>query len=1040
LIAGSGIAGAGIACSSAPATTVVVRPAPEPSFRGGNTEAPLLRAELDFAAERWVEQTLEELTLREQAGQLVMPWISGAYTSTTSEEFEEIAGWVEDLGLGGVLPSIGLPHSYAAKLNELQRRASVPLLVGSDFENGGPGMRINHMYAIPTLLPQGGGTSFPPTMAFGAIGDEDFAYEYGRVTAVEARAVGVHMIFAPVLDVNSNPDNPIINTRSFGESPYDVGRLGRAFIEGARDGGILTTAKHFPGHGDTEIDSHVALPIVTADRQRLDSFELIPFQWAIDAGVDAVMTAHVSVPAILGEDAPPATMSPYFMSTLLREDMGFSGILFTDALRMGAITDAYGAGEAAVVALEAGSDVILAPEDPAIAVAALVEAVETGRVSRERLRASVRRVLEIKARVGLHEDRFVDLDAVDDVVGSAPHTTRARTSAERALTLVSDPRAMVPLNLYRTQRLLSITYARSSDPVAGLAFDAELRRYGMEVRSQRVELDSPADVYATLRLVADSMDAVVVSAYTPPAAAAANAGAPELLTDFVRDMQGRSTVIVVSLGNPYLQRAFPTADAYLIGWGPRELPQQASARALVGASSITGRLPISLPPSQGRGMGLDRAGTGVEPVTDSRDPLADAGVLPGREREVASGGFRGFQVSDMRISPLEIDAAEVGMSEAGLAALDSVIRAGIADGVSPGVAVAVGRHGKLVRLRGYGRLDHPSGAEPADPATLWDVASLTKVVGTTTGAMLLVEEGRLDLDAPVIRYLPSWADGDARKRDVTVRHLLLHRAGLPPFRRWYIDNQGKETYGRLIDGLSLDYAPGESTVYSDIGLMTLGRIIERISGLTLDAFLETRVFDPLGMIDTGFNPDPGLMARIAPTEVDTIYRNGLVRGEVHDENAHAQGGVAGHAGLFSSARDLAVFAATMLGNGSVPACFPEPGLGTPCSGPREAALTFLNASTVRLFSRRHDGSASRALGWDTPSGNSSAGQYFSSQSFGHTGFTGTSIWMDPETGLFVVLLTNRVNPTRENSRHVPFRRTVHDLAALAITDEPVTRR
>ncbi len=1030
-----------IACSGSPPPSESVAPSPSaPSFRSAQTAAPLLRAELDFAAERWVEQTLASLSLAEEAAQLVMPWISGAYTSTSSDEFQELAGWVEDLGLGGVLPSIGLPHSYAAKLNELQRRARVPLLVGSDFENGGPGMRINHMYAVPTLLPQGGGTSFPPTMAFGAVGDEAFAYEYGRITAAEARAVGVHMIFAPVLDVNSNPDNPIINTRSFGESPTEVGRLGRAFIEGAREGGVLTTAKHFPGHGDTEIDSHVALPIVTADRDRLDRFELVPFQWAIDAGVDAVMTAHVSVPEILGEDAPPATMSPYFMSTLLREDMGFEGLLVTDALRMAAITDAYGEGDAAVVALEAGSDVILAPHDPATAVEALVSAVASGRVSRDRLQASVRRVLEVKARVGLHEDRFVDLDAVDEIVGSGAHVGEARQSAERALTLVADPRNNVPLDLGRTRTLLSVTYARASDVVAGLAFDAELRRYGMDVRSVRVEAETRLSTYDELRATVDSVDALLVSVYTPPAAAASNAGVAEPLTDLVRAVEGRATVVVTSLGNPYLQSAFPTADAYLIGWGPRELPQEAAARALLGAVPITGRLPITLPPSQRPGMGLDRAGTGVQPVTDSRDPLADAGVLPGRERDRTRVALRGFQESDMRISPLEVDPAEVGMSGAGLAALDSLVREGIADGVAPGVAVAVGRHGKLVRLRGYGRLDHAPSAAPADPATIWDLASLTKVVGTTTAAMLLVEEGRVDLDAPVIRYLPSWADGDGRKRDVTVRQLLLHRGGLPPFRRWYQDNRGKETYARLIDGLELAYAPGDSTVYSDIGLMTIARVVEAVSGLTLDAFLASRVFGPLGMVDTGFNPDSSLLERIAPTEIDTIYRSGHVWGEVHDENASAQGGVAGHAGLFSSARDLSVFAAMMMNNGEVPACFPAPRLGVPCSGPRTAGSTLLNASTIRLFTRRHDGSASRALGWDTPSGNSSAGQYFSRQSFGHTGFTGTSIWMDPGSGLFVVLLTNRVNPTRTNTRHVQFRRTLHDLAALAITDEPVRRR
>jgi beta-N-acetylhexosaminidase len=288
---------------------------------------------LDADAARWVEQTLESLSLREAVGQLIIPWMPGAYASTSGPEFEEYASYVEEAGIGGVSISIGLPHSYGAKLNALQERARIPLLVTSDFENGGPGMRINHSYAIPTLLAQGGGTSFPPTMAFGAIGEDSFAAEYGRITAVEARAVGVHLNFAPVLDVNSNPDNPVINTRSFGEDPEAVARLGAAYLEGARAGGVLTTAKHYPGHGDTRTDSHVELPLIDADRRSLELLELRPFRRAVAEGVDAVMTAHVAVPAILGSEGPPATLSPYFLTELLREDMGFQGLVLTDALR-----------------------------------------------------------------------------------------------------------------------------------------------------------------------------------------------------------------------------------------------------------------------------------------------------------------------------------------------------------------------------------------------------------------------------------------------------------------------------------------------------------------------------------------------------------------------------------------------------------------------------------------------------------------------------------------------------------------------------------
>jgi CubicO group peptidase (beta-lactamase class C family) len=334
--------------------------------------------------------------------------------------------------------------------------------------------------------------------------------------------------------------------------------------------------------------------------------------------------------------------------------------------------------------------------------------------------------------------------------------------------------------------------------------------------------------------------------------------------------------------------------------------------------------------------------------------------------------------------------------------------------------------------------------------------------------MILFDEGRLGLDDRVIEHLPGWDRGDARKSTVTLGQLLVHRAGFTPFRRWFFDLEGKEAYRAAIYDEALVAEPGTATAYSDIGVMTLGLVVEAITGATLDAFLTSRVFEPLGMHDTGFLPDPARLARIAPTEMDTVWRHEHVRGRVHDENADAMGGVAGHAGLFSTAADLAVFADLMLRGGEVPACVPAPvgaagagdpagapgaaggpavegtaatsATGVPCPVARPRPVRLVADSTVALFTRRFDDTSSRALGWDTPEGRSSAGDWFSARAFGHTGFTGTSLWIDPTLDLFVVLLTNRVNPTRENQAHVPLRRTVHDLAARAITDRPVPRR
>lgn len=388
---------------------------------------------------------------------------------------------------------------------------------------------------------------------------------------------------------------------------------------------------------------------------------------------------------------------------------------------------------------------------------------------------------------------------------------------------------------------------------------------------------------------------------------------------------------------------------------------------------------------------------------------------------------------------LEVDPATVAMDAAVLARLDSTIQAALADSAAPGAALAVGRRGRLVRLRGYGALDW-SDRTPVDPTTIYDLASLTKVVGTTTAVMLLVDDGALSLDDRVVEHLPWWSRGDPRKASVTLRQLLTHRAGLPAFRRWFLEIEGRDAYRNAIADEPLEADPGTATVYSDIGVMTVALMVEAVAGRHLDEVLEERVFGPLGMGDTGFVPASGLRPRIAPTELDTLWRGALVRGRVHDENADAYGGVAGHAGLFSTAADLAVFADLLLRNGRAPACDADRPEGRPCPRSRAEPVALVDSATVAAFTRRAGPESSRALGWDTPSGRSSAGDLFSARSFGHTGFTGTSLWIDPERDLFVVLLTNRVNPTRDNTRHVPLRRAVHDLAARAVTDvAPVPR-
>jgi CubicO group peptidase (beta-lactamase class C family) len=814
----------------------------------------------------------------------------------------------------------------------------------------------------------------------------------------------------------------------------------------------------------------VELPVVDADMARLNAVELVPFRRAVDAGVDAVMTAHVAVPNILGPDAPPATLSHFFLTELLREDMGFRGLVLTDALRMAAITDRYGGGEAAVLALEAGADVLLAPADVWETLDAVVEAVETGRITKARLDASVERVLALKARMGLNRNRRVSLERIGEVVGSGAHLAFADTAASRSITLPRDRDGLVPVDPRLTRRVLHVVYARETDLVAGREVDARLSEYFPAVTVRRLTPSSPVTEYQDLDWEVGAADLVLVSAFVPPRSGAGEVAVPERMARFITEAQARRPTVVVSLGNPYLLSSFPDVGTYMLAWGSREVSQRAAVRALVGETPISGTLPISIPPLHVLGEGLRRdAVPNVPRLGAGTDQLLEVGVVragggPGTPA-VSEPGQDPYTASDVQArnacpsrpeldswvdlcrsiggvvaSPLEVDPRSVGMEARGLAALDSLLLGAVADSASPGLAIAVGRHGRLVRLRGYGKLDWGADALPATPASIWDLASLTKVTATTTAAMILAEAGRLDLDAPVVSYLPWWDAGDGRKSRVTVRQLLLHRGGLPPFVRFYEAVEGKEAFRDTIGGLALEYEPGDSTVYSDIGMMTVGFIVEEVTGTGLDRFVARRVWDRLGMQDTGFNPDPALLPRIAPTEVDDYYRFTHVHGVVHDENAYAVGGVSGHAGLFSSARDLAVFAQTLLSGGIAGACDGEAGSGVPCSAPRSGPVRIVAPTTVELFTRRYDGSASRAMGWDTPAEGSSSGDYLSPRAFGHTGFTGTSLWVDPELDLFVVLLTSRTNPTRENSRHVPLRRAVHDAVVRAIVDEAVQER
>jgi len=568
---------------------------------GSPTESGQLGA---ATSSRWTDSVLASLTLREKAAQIVWPSVLGDYASGDSPQWRRLTQYIRQEKVGGFTISVGSPTEVAAKLNALQSMSTVPLLFGADLE-AGAGFRARGGYFVPNAIDLGGAIVFPPEMAIGATRDTTLAYEQGRLTALEGRALGIHIAYAPVLDVNNNPDNPVINTRSYGEDPGLAARMGVAFIHGLQDHGMIATGKHFPGHGDTGVNSHLALPIVTVSRSRLDTVELVPFRAAVNGGVGAIMSFHGAMPALDSSNVP-GTLSPKVLTGLLRGEMGFKGIIISDAMDMRGVLDQFGAAEAVKRAVSAGIDVLIQPLDIPQTIDAVVAGVKEGRYTEARLDSSARRVLEAKRRLGLARNKLVDLSALRFLVGDSTNVQIARRVAEKSITLVKDSLRQVPLSVPGA-RVLSITLARRADLPAGNAFNAELRTGLPNLRTEFVATEDAALNYPRLIAAADSADVTIVSSYVGQSWDAVTASAPQAFTNFVQSLAQRGRKpMVISFGNPYLLQQLPWVGTYLVAWGGFPVSQTAAARALLGTSAISGHLPITIPPYASRGTGEER--------------------------------------------------------------------------------------------------------------------------------------------------------------------------------------------------------------------------------------------------------------------------------------------------------------------------------------------------------------------------------------------------------------------------------------------------
>jgi len=929
---------------------------------------------LSPTAYAWVETTLRKMSVEEKIGQLLFTTYHGSFTATDMAAYRQILHDVTDLHVGGFInitqgSPLGIVKSQAYPTavlnNQLQAKSKLPLLVGADFERG-TAMRLDE------------GTSFPTAMAVAAAGNPKDAYAMGKITALEANAVGIHWIYAPDADVNNNPGNPIINTRSFGEDPERVAQFVTEFVRGVQENGGAATAKHFPGHGDTAADSHIDIPVIRADRARLDQLELVPFRAAISVQVDSIMTGHLNVPALEPDPNTPATLSHNILTNLLRNQLGYQGLIVTDAMDMGGITVRYAPGEAAVLAVAAGVDALLMTPVPDAAFEALQEAVKSGRISKERLDASVRRILQAKARLGLNQNRLVDVNAINQKFASVAWQKEAQDISDRGVTLLRDTPHRLPLDGTKPSRALLLAFYADPEPYPGEDLERELRSRFDSVTTLRA--DTRFANAGILKLPPpESYDIAILALFVRVSDRKGNVDVPaEQAALAVQIYKTDKPVITVGFGSPYLIERFPQAETWLAAFGISDVAQISAARALFGQIPVRGHLPVTVP-----GVNM-KAGFGIE--------------LPA--------------------NPMTVQSMET-QGEAQLQPAYDVIEKAIADKGFPGATLAVGYRGKLA-VRSFGKLSYDAKAAATAPTTMYDIASLTKVVATTTLVAKLAEGDfavPLDLDAKIERYLPEWPSGPNAewRHRVTLRHLLTHTSGLPPFKEYWRTSKNKQDTLTKIFAEPLDYEPGTKEVYSDLGIILMAEITERLTGRKLDDLARNYIFSPLGMQNTMYRPPKKLWPQIAPTEIDNNLRHRLVQGEVHDENAFAIGGVSGHAGLFSTAPDLAAFCQMLL-NGGV-----------------YAHQRILRRATIAQFTTPQQLSGgTRTLGWAVPTEGGSSGHYFSAHSFGHTGFTGTSIWIDPDRQLFVVLLTNRVHPTRENTKIQKARPALHDAVIQAL--------
>ncbi len=902
----------------------------------------------------------EMLSLKDKISQMIMVRVNGNYYHSDNRYRQLLKKWISNYNIGGVITFSGSIHGTFYNIKQFQDWSTIPLFVAADYERG-LGQWMNSA------------TLFPSNMAVAATKNPEYAFEQGLVTSSEARSIGVNIVLAPVLDVNNNHDNPIINFRAYSDSPNVVSEFGNSFIRGVQKNNIFSCVKHFPGHGNTSIDSHTSLPSIPGTRDELLNNELLPFKNAVENNVKMVMVGHIAMPGLDSSNVP-ASHSKKINIDLLRNQWGFKGLIITDGMEMGGLTENSWAGEAAVRSVEAGCDILLLPMDVDATINALIEAVNAGRISIERINESVERIWKAKKELGLFSKQVSHWSELEKNIGNSDHVKVASKIANKSITVVKDANNLIPVKPEKVKEITHMILSLDDNANDALKpFHNEINRvhHNTEKIFINNELSDLRVNEITEKLL--SSELVIVSLLVRIRMDKGIATINKTHAKLLKSMHDKGiNFITISFGSPYLP-SYEYLNTYVAAYGYGSVALKGCANVIFGRAGASGKLPIDLNSKYKRGHGIYKEKR-VKPFDSSIN------------------------------SPYDLSKA--------WAVIDSAIN----NKIFPGAQIFISKSGEVIASKSFGYHSYSEDSELVTNESIYDVASLTKVVSITPVIMKLMGMKEIGLQHTLDQF---YNDLDQNKKNITIKHLLTHSSGLKPFVEYYkINKDSRELIVADILKKDLDFNPGENFQYSDLGMILLMDIIEKITNNTLDNLSANWIYDRLNMKNTMFNPNPKLIDRIVPTEYDSLFRKKMIKGIVHDENAFLLGGVSGHAGLFSTAEDLGRFAQLMLNEGVW--------LGN----------RYFKSNLVKEFTKRQNiplGSE-RALGWDTPSrnGKSSAGDLYSKNSFGHLGFTGTSIWIDPDSGIVIVLLTNRVHPTRKNSRIYGIRRKFHNYAMESI--------